>query len=110
MEFFTFGKTRVGFRHIHPLLAELIGSLPELIEPESLSDVAEKRFYQEPTKDEDLDQMRADWKAFVEPSLQEHFRSSRDVVIADLKNLVKKDDAFELAIPVKHAEAWLNVL
>jgi len=110
MEFFTTGKTRIGFRRIHPLLAELVRSLPELVEPDALSETAEQRFYPEPTRDDDLDQMRSDWKAFVEPGLQEHFRSARDAVSADLKNLVEKKDLFEISIPLRHAEDWLNVL
>ncbi len=100
----------MGFRQIHPLLAELVRGLPDLVEPEALSEAAEQRFYPEPTRDEDHDQLRSDWKAFVEPSLQEHFRSSRDVVAADLKNLVEKTDFFELTIPLAHADAWLNTL
>lgn len=110
MEFFTFGKSRVGFRNIHPLLAELVSSLPALVEPDALSEAAEQRFYPVPTQDEDLGQVRSDWKAFVEPGLQEHFRSARDVVIADLKGLVEKGESFEFTIPVKHMEAWINVL
>jgi len=110
MEFFYSGKARVGFRNIHPLLAELVSSLPALTEPEALSETAEQRFYPEPTKADDLDQLRSDWKAFVEPGLQEHFRSSRDTVAADLKGMVEKKEFFELLIPVKHADAWVNVL
>jgi hypothetical protein len=110
MEFFTSGKSHVGFRHIHPLLAELVSNLPSLIEPESLSEATEQRFYPAPTQDEALDHVRSDWKAFVEPGLQEHFRSARDVVIADLKSLTEKGEEFELSIPLKHAEDWINVL
>lgn len=110
MEFFTNAKSRVGFRHIHPLLAELVRGLPALVEPDTLSETAEQRFYPDPTHEDGFDQLRSDWKAFVEPGLQEHFRSSRDIVIADLKTLVEKKDTFELTIPLKHADAWLNVL
>jgi hypothetical protein len=110
MEFFTNGKSRVGFRHIHPLLAELVRGLPSLVEPDALSETAEHRFYPEPTREEGHEQLRSDWKAFVEPGLQEHFRSSRDIVTADLKSLIEKKDAFEITIPLKHADAWLNVL
>ncbi len=110
MEFHLSGKSRYGFRHIHPLLAELVRSLPELGETDALSDAAAHRFYPEPTRADGLDDLRADWKAFVEPDLQEHFRSTRDVVGADLKNLVAKKDLFELTIPAKHADAWINVL
>ncbi len=110
MEFFTTGKSRVGFRQIHPLLAELVRGLPVLVDPDALSETVEQRFYPEPTRERDHDQLRSDWKAFVEPGLQEHFRSSRDIVIADLKNLIEKKDAFEITIPLQHADAWLNVL
>lgn len=111
MEFFVSGKSRVGFRHIHPFLAELVRTLPALLEPDQLSDEAERRFYPVPTDEEDLHELRSDWRAFVEPELQEHFRSARDTVAADLKSLTeRKSGAFELAIPLKHADAWLNVL
>ncbi|MDD5199640.1 MAG: DUF2017 family protein [Terrimicrobiaceae bacterium] len=110
MEFYVPGKSRVGFRHIHPLLAELVRSLPALVEPGALSDEAQQRFYPEPSHDENLRDLRSDWKAFVEPGLQEQFRSARDVVAADLKSLVQRKDTFEITIPLKHADAWLNVL
>lgn len=110
MEFHLSGKSRLGFRHIHPLLAELVRSLPAVIDPETLSDAAEQRIYPAPVTGENFDDLRADWKAFVEPGLQEHFRSARDIVSADLKSLTQKKDEFEFTIPAKHAEAWLNVL
>lgn len=110
MEFHLSGKSRLGFRHIHPLLAELVRSLPDVIDPDTLSDAAEHRIYPEPAAGEDLDDLRSDWKAFVQPGLQEHFRSTRDVVVADLKSLTQKKDEFEFTIPAKHAEAWLNAL
>ncbi len=110
MEFYVTGKTRLGFRRIHPLLAELVRSLPSIVDPDALSPAAEQRIYPPPTTGEDLDELRSDWKAFVEPGLQEHFRSARDVVAADLKSLAPKKDEFEFAIPLKHAESWLNVL
>jgi hypothetical protein len=111
MEFFVSEKSRLGFRHIHPFLAELVRALPALVEPEQLSDAAEQRFYPEPASAGDLDELRADWKAFVEPGLHEHFRSACDIVAVDLKTLTeRKDDAFELTIPLQHADAWLNVL
>ncbi|MGH8045951.1 MAG: DUF2017 family protein, partial [Chthoniobacterales bacterium] len=56
------------------------------------------------------DQVRADWKAFVEPGLHEHFRSTRDAVTADIKAMTEKKGAFELVIPPKHFDAWLNAL
>jgi hypothetical protein len=109
MEFFT-GKTSVGFRHMHPLLAELVRTAPAVSDPESLSEAAEQRIYPEPTQAHGLDQVRADWKAFVEPGLQEHFRSSRDIVTADIRTMIEKQGEFELTIPPKHFDAWLNVL
>lgn len=95
---------------MHPLLAELVRSLPAIIDPDNLSAAAEQRFYPEPTSAENLDSLRADWKAFVEPGLHEQFRSARDIVASDLKSLTEKKELFELIIPTKHADAWLNVL
>ncbi len=111
MEFFIPGKGRLGFRHIHPLLADLVRTLPDLVEPGHLSEAAEQRFYPPPTQAADQEELHADWKAFVEPGLQELFRSNRDVVLADLKTLTaKKKDLLEFTLPLTHAEAWLNVL
>ena len=110
MEFFNSGKSRLGFRRIHPLLAELVRSVPALVESGDLSDAAEKRFYPEPTTSAGMDDMRSDWKAYVEPGLHEHFRSARDTVSADIKAMAEKKGEFELVIPPKHADAWLNVL
>jgi hypothetical protein len=110
MEFHLSGKSRYGFRHMHPLLAELVRSLPDVIDPGALSEAAAHRFYPEPSTADDLEELRSDWKAFVEPGLQEHFRSNRDIVAADLKSLVEKKGNFELTIPAKHADAWINAL
>jgi hypothetical protein len=110
MEFFTSGKSRIGFRRMHPLLAELVRSLPDLVGSGALSESAERRFYPEPTQEKDFDHLRSDWKAFVEPGLQEHFRSTRDIVATDIKGMTEKKGMLEISIPLTHADAWLNVL
>jgi hypothetical protein len=110
LEFFTSGKTRVGYRYIDPVLLELITSLPSLTEPGNLSESAEKRFFPEPAQGEETEALRADWHAFVQPGLDELFRSTRDIVAADLKRVIDTKTGFEISIPYKHIEAWINVL
>lgn len=110
MEFFVSGKSHIGFRHIHPLIADLLRALPATTDPDSLSDAAEARLFPEPTNSESLQDLRDDWKAFVEPGLHELFRSASDIVSADLKGMEESGDTFTLTIPMNHADAWLNLL
>ncbi len=67
----------------------------------------ENRLYPSPGDDPLLEE---DWKALVQPELQEFFLSARETVQADLRRAAKKDDAFFLEIPPNHADAWLNAL
>lgn len=108
---FSFSRAKVfRFRKIHPLLAEFIRSIPDTIDPEQLSDEAQTRIFPGATDEPDLDTMRSEWKAYVEPDLQEHFRSTREVVVADLKQMTESKGLLELQIAPAHAEAWLNAL
>jgi len=67
----------------------------------------ENRLYPSPGDDPLLEE---DWKALVQPELQEFFLSARETVQADLRRAVKKDDAFFMEIPPNHMDAWLNAL
>lgn len=110
MEFYTPGDTTIGFRNVHPLLADLIRSIPDSLGSGQLSAAAESRLFPSPSADPDHDDLRSDWDAFVTPGLQSHFQSAREVVGADLRRFVDDGAGGDLRIPTKHADAWLNVL
>ncbi len=111
MQFHTIDDTAIGFRQIHPLLAEFVRGVAVVTDPRNLSEGAQERLYPTPSTDPDLDRLRSDWQAFVTPDLTEHFQSARDTVAADLRRLEQNEDQFfEFTIPNQHAEAWLNVL
>jgi hypothetical protein len=110
MEFYTPNASVVGFRAIHPLVADLIRVIPDSLNRNRLSAAAEARLFPEPTHDPAISGMRADWNAFVTPDLQSHFQSARDIVSADLRRFTSGGEMGELQIPLKHADAWLNVL
>lgn len=67
----------------------------------------ENRLYPSPGGDPLLEE---DWKALVQPELQEFFLSARGTVQSDLRRAAKKDDTFFMEIPPNHADAWLNAL
>lgn len=110
MEFSVARNKNLRFGKIHPLLCDFVRTIPDVIDPDHLTPDAEARIYPEATSDPELDSVRAEWKAYVEPDLQEHFRSAREVVIADLKQITEKRGGLELQIAPGHAEAWLNAL
>lgn len=108
MEFHVPDAGHAGFRHIHPRLADCLRGIPTYLG--DLTTKAEQRFFPLPTRDSDADELRADWKAHVEPDLHSHFRSTRDIVTADLRGMTEDAGEFSLTIPDNHIDAWLNVL
>lgn len=108
MEFHVPDTKHCGFRLIHPRLAECLREMPAYLA--NLSSKAERRFFPSPAEDADADELRADWKAHVEPGLHDQFGSARDAVAADLRAMSEDDGTFDLLIPANHIDAWLNVL
>ncbi len=53
-----------------------------------------------------------DWKEYVEPDLQNIFKSAQEIVEGDLKKFVPadSDESATLRIPVKNLEAWIHTL
>jgi hypothetical protein len=96
---------------LDPFLAELLRQIPESTKTDD-SDAARDRIYSVPTSRED-DELRDEWKLYVEPELQRLFRSATETVAADLKVLNGSAKPFAnctLRIPLKNADAWLNAL
>ncbi len=108
MQFYETTDGRLGFGHIPSVLAELLRQIPLWRERES--DEAAARLFPSPCFDSEQEEFREDWKAHVEPELQEIFQSARQVVEADLRAMAKDGDEFTLEFPRKHGEAWLNAL
>lgn len=113
MEFYQPAKDRFGFRKIHPLLMDLIRSIPSTADLLHLSPDAENRIFPGPVADgEGLESLAADWSAFVAPDLHRRFTAATEVVEADLRSAAEAPDGsgFHFEIPLSHAESWLNTL
>ena len=97
------------FEGIDPLLHQMLSeirSAAELDDPR-----VEARFYQSPTTDPESEDLREDWKAFVQPDLHSAFASSREVVEADLRRSSSdKNGHRTLLIPRNHIDHWLGAL
>jgi hypothetical protein len=96
------------FRGIPPVLAEILRMLPQTMELSHPA--AENRLYPGPGE-ADQGRLAADWKAFVEPDLQQAFGEARQTVATDLAAMKEtKKDGLVLRIPLHHRDAWLSVL
>jgi len=96
---------------LDPFLAELLRQIPESTNPEG-AEAAEKRLFSAPAH-QDLSDICAEWKVYVEPELRRLFRTATETVAADLQQLNGNEKPFAnctLKIPLAHAEAWLNAL
>jgi len=107
MEFFVSGSG-FGLRAIHPLVAQVIRDIPKWAD--CPSQTIDARIFPAPVKSDDESGFMDDWKAYVQPGLQELFQSARSVVAEDLKSLTTTGDAFSLEVPASHADAWINAL
>ncbi len=99
----------VLFEGIDPLLHKMLTEIrtsAELDDPR-----VEARFYQSPTTDPEAEDLREDWKAFVQPDLHSAFASSREVVDADLRRCSSNPQGHHsLLIPKNHIDHWLSAL
>jgi hypothetical protein len=102
---------RLEIAELDPFLAELLRQVPESTNPDGV-EAAEKRIFSAPAAAEEHE-LCTEWKQYVEPELRRIFRSSTEVVAADLKMLNGSKKPFAnctLHIPIRHADAWLNAL
>lgn len=95
------------FEGIPPVLGELIRALPDTMELDH-PDAGERLFPGPGDADEGA--LEADWKAFVEPDLQQGFIDARETVRSDLRAMQDSGAGATLRIPHQHCDAWLNVL
>lgn len=108
MEFYLTEEGKLGLKAIPPVLADILRQIPVCGDRET--EEVESRLFPFPTIDPDEEDLREDWKAFVQPDLHLLFQSSRQTVEADLRGLREEGDVYELEFPFKHADAWLNAL
>ena len=99
----------VLFEGLDPLFLSLLREIratAELDDPR-----VEARFFQSPCEEEQADELREDWKAYVEPELHSGFAAARDVVEADLRRAESNSQAPpSLLIPRQHIDHWLSAL
>lgn len=109
MEFYETKSGHLGLRDIPSVPAEW---LKQITSHESFhSEDVEERFFPSPSLEAGEEDLREDWKAYVQPELHEIFQSARQVVEADLRGIKEgEDDFFSLEFPLKHADSWLNAL
>ena len=96
---------------LDPFLAELLRQVPDSTNPED-DEAARTRLFSAPA-DETEEDLRSEWKLYVEPELQRLFQTATQTVAADLRQLNGNAKPFAnctLRIPKKHAEAWLSAL
>ncbi len=94
---------------LDPFLAELLRQVPGSANPEGEPE-AEARLFTHPSAEKEI---CAEWKTYVEPELRRLFRSATETVAGDLAQLNGNEKSFRsrtLAIPLEHADAWLNAL
>lgn len=96
---------------LDPFLAELLRQIPESTKAEGCED-ARKRLFSSPANGTE-EEIRAEWKLYVEPELRRIFETATETVAGDLAQLNGKAKPFAnrtLRIPTQHADAWLNAL
>jgi hypothetical protein len=91
---------------IPELIAAMLEQLPGALH--ALPQEAEQRLYPDPSPDEPG--LAEDWKAHVEPGLQQLFLEAREVAAADVRGMTRDAGGATLKIPIGHADAWLNTL
>ncbi len=101
----------VVLTQIDPVFSELLRRIPGSADPGN-SEAARRRIYSSPTEDPEEDQLRDDWKEFIQPELARLFQSALQIVAGDLKKL--RVDAMTgeatLSIANDHLECWIHGL
>ncbi len=96
---------------IDPFLAELLRQIPASTRTDD-SEAAQNRLFSPPAGPDD-EELRNEWKLYVEPGLRRLFESATETVAADLKMLDGDTKPFgncTLRIPLQNSSAWLNAL
>ncbi len=88
---------------LEPPLIGLFMAIPEAADPGENS-AANRRLYPEPSADQEI---REEWREYVEPGLREWFESATSTVKGDLQQLEATET---LTIDLEHVDAWLSAL
>ena len=99
---------KLGLKEIPPVLADILRQIPFCGERDS--EEVEARLFPAPTIALEEEELREDWKAYVQPDLHQIFLTARQTVEADLRGIRDTGKFCELEFPFKHADAWLNAL
>jgi hypothetical protein len=102
---------QIEISELDPFLAELLRQIPASTNANG-TPAAEQRLFCPPTSGKEND-IRAEWKTYVEPELRRLFQTATETVASDLEQLNGNEKSFAnrtLCIPSKHADAWLNSL
>lgn len=111
MVFYVANNDRIGFREIPQFLTTLLRDLPQILSADEISQKAEDRLFPLPVHDPAEASFADDWNAFVQPDLLEHFKSTRDMVESDLRQMREtEEDSFQIEFPLAHADAWINTI
>lgn len=105
MEFYE-AEGRLGFRHIPPMVAEMLRLVTRWADGDC--EAAEERLFPMPSGDPGEESLRDDWKAYVQPELHSLFQSARETVATDLRGMRETGEGFEVEFPRPHAEAWVS--
>lgn len=104
--------TAIVLSRLDAFFVELLKQVTSAANPKG-SRSARERVFSAPA-DASQDQLRREWKSYVEPELQHIFQSALETVTNDLKSLEQDKEAgrheYVLRIPVAHIESWLNAL
>lgn len=111
MEISRLDADTISVARVDPFLLELFRAIPATADPGG-SDAAQNRIFSAPSADAESE-LCAEWREYVEPDLRHLFASAAQTVKEDLARFAREDGdelAYEVAIPGKHLDAWLNCL
>ncbi len=101
------GKDNIVIKELPSFFAEVLYSLPEILENED--EVVKARLFPEAFETSSEQQ---EWERLVGPELAHLYQTRKEIVANDL-DLVRWDstgESFDLTIPVNHTNAWLSTL
>ena len=107
------GQPSLVFEEMEPFFVELLRRLPADADPADHPAARERLFSDPIAPAEDGAEFKDDWQNYVQPEIQDLFRSAREMVVEDLGALPAAA-GFELKrekeIIQFASEAWLSVL
>jgi len=117
MEIVRLDPKTVAIREIDPFAARLLRRIPVEADPGG-DRAARGRLFSKPAaggQGRQARELNEEWQQYVEPELRHLFQSANETVSDDLKNIKQTGsvggvELYDLEIPIKHLEQWLNSL